>query len=208
MALADNEIHCHIWRDLAREQLRSAKLIPRTLAFYPELTGDIRQTDKGKPYLSNSCCQVSIAHSGRLAVVVLTRSSLIGCDIEYYKERKFTRISQSYFHENEASAINNAACPMPLFYGLWTLKEAYGKAIGTGMSGILGQDFSHVIEDTSWNSTVAEQESITLIHIQDIPGYGFHTGIITPECAIAIAVQTCSPIWTFKCLSHGNVSAN
>lgn len=206
MWLADNEIHCHIWRDLTRGQSRGAKLIPRTLEFYPGVSGEIRQTDTGKPYLSNSCYQVSISHSGDLAVVILTRSSSVGCDIEYYKPRSFKRISDSYFHANEAVAIDNAACAMPVFYGLWTLKEAYGKAVGTGMSGTLSQDFSDVIENIPGNSSVVEREAISLVHIPNIPGYGFFGGTITPDCSIAIVVETDRPAWTLKCLNHPGVS--
>lgn len=206
MTLADNEIHCHIWHDLPREQLRSAKLIPRTLELYPDVSDEIRQTDKGKPYLCNSSYQVSVAHCLRLAVVVLTRSSPIGCDIEYYKPRRFARISQSYFHANEAAAINKAASPMPLFYGLWTLKEAYGKAVGTGMTGTLGRDFSDIIQNIAWNSCVVEREAISLVHTPRIPGYGFCAGNITPDCSIALAIETGRQAWMFRCLNHGNVS--
>lgn len=202
MQLVDEEIHCHVWHDLAPGHLKSAELIPHTLGLYPEVPAEISKADNGKPFLSNSSWQVSVSHSRRLAVVVLNNARPIGCDVEFYKPRRFTRISHSYFHPNESKAVDTALDTMSCFYGLWTLKEAYGKAVGTGLSGTLGRDFSEVIQSIALDRDIHGPQKVRLVRTQAMPGYGFLWGKITPDCAIAIAVETCRLDWTFHCWHH------
>lgn len=202
MQLAKYEIHCHVWHDLARQQLKSAYLIPRTLALYPDISGEIRKASDGKPFLSDSCCQINISHSRQLAVVAMSSAAPLGCDIEFHKTRRFTRISQSYFHPNEGAAIERAFDSMALFYALWTVKEAYGKAVGIGMSGTLGRDFSKVIEGIPLNSNIDELEDVSLVRVPSLPEHGFLRGQLAPECSLAIAIETRRPDWRFVCRHH------
>lgn len=202
MQLAKDEIHCHVWHDLDRQQLKSTYLIPQTLALYPDISGEIRKASDGKPFLSNSGCQISVSHSRQLAVVAMTSAAPLGCDIEFHRTRRFTRIGQSYFHANEASALERAFDSMALFYSLWTVKEAFGKAIGTGMSGALGRDFSKVIEGIPTGSNIDEMEDVRLVRVPDLPEHGFLGGQLAPDFSLAIAVETRRPDWRFCCWHH------
>lgn len=207
MQLPKNEIHCHVWHDLTRQQLTSAHLMPHTLALYPDISGEISKASNGKPFLSNSCCQISVSHSRQLAVVAISSDAPLGCDIEFHKARRFRSISQSFFHPNEAAAMDSAIDTMSLFYGLWTLKEAYGKAIGTGMSRSLGRDFSEVIQSIPSDSSIDDPEEARLVRVPSLPEFGFLGGLITPDCSMAIAIETCRTDWRLTCLHHEAASA-
>lgn len=202
MQLAKHEIHCHVWHDLTRQQQKSAYLIPRTLALYPDISGEIRKASDGKPFLADSDCHISISHSRQIAVVAMSSAAPLGCDIEFHKTRRFTRISQSYFHPNEDAAIERAFDSMALFYAIWTVKEAYGKAVGTGIGGTLGRDFSKVIEGISLDSNIAELEDVSLVRVPSLPEHGFLGGQLAPECSLAIVLKTRRPDWRFNCWHH------
>jgi phosphopantetheinyl transferase len=79
----------------------------------------------------------SLAHSGRLVVCAVARRGAVGVDVEQPRAgRRTTAIAESYFSRGEQAWL--AAGPAERFYMLWVLKEAYLKALGTGLAGGLG----------------------------------------------------------------------
>jgi 4'-phosphopantetheinyl transferase len=95
--------------------------------------------ENGKPYLLNSPEPLSfnLSHSGERAVLAITRGRSIGVDIEQIsRKRDWLGIAQHYFHSDEVEYL----CALPeeeqyaQFFRLWTLKEAYLKARGTGIA--------------------------------------------------------------------------
>ncbi len=101
----------------------------------------------GKPLLENAPeLHFSLSHSGRWIALAVSENEAIGIDIEQpQKPRNFQRIARHYFHPQECALLD--APPrelMPVhFYRMWTLKEAFYKARGTGISEGLGRvDFS------------------------------------------------------------------
>ena len=78
----------------------------------------------------------SLAHTRGLVAAALVSSGIIGVDVEKIDPAKADfAVAQNYFAAPEieilraASASERATC----FFRLWTLKEAYLKAIGTGL---------------------------------------------------------------------------
>ena len=94
--------------------------------------------EDGKPELAEMPeLGVSVAHSGRMVVVAACQGAAVGVDIEAPR-RDVTRsrkIAERRFAASEAAALR--ALPDALvadwFVRAWTIKEAVGKAVGTGV---------------------------------------------------------------------------
>lgn len=92
----------------------------------------------GKPFLPAAPdLAFNLTHSGRLALVAVTAGADLGIDVEHLvRDRPFLRLARRYFAESEHRWL--AALPEPEqrggFYRTWVLKEAYLKAVGTGLS--------------------------------------------------------------------------
>lgn len=100
--------------------------------------------DRGKPLLamptSNNLINFNLSHSQEYAIYGFTYHQPIGVDLEYVKEMPDAlQIAQRFFSENEYQLIRNTVEQKQnqVFFRLWTAKEAYLKAIGTGLAGSL-----------------------------------------------------------------------
>ena len=120
--------------------IASRWLLRKVLACYvglaPEAVEFLR-TDKGKPYLPQSDIQFSLSHSGDWALLAVGKIELIGVDIEEVRAtRDLYGIAESYYHPHEVAQLQalNGVAQSDYFYRLWTLKEAFFKATGTGIS--------------------------------------------------------------------------
>ncbi|MBZ9770986.1 4'-phosphopantetheinyl transferase family protein [Mesorhizobium sp. CO1-1-8] len=94
----------------------------------------------GKPMLLHPCenrVAFNIAHTSGLIVVAVARADAIGVDIEYPSpiDENF-EIAQRFFSAKEVEALR--ALPPKVrderFFDYWTLKEAYVKGRGVGLS--------------------------------------------------------------------------
>ena len=97
----------------------------------------------GKPLLPDFPeLHFSLSHSGQWIGLAVSCEAPIGIDIEQpSRPRDFLRIAQHYFHPEECALLEAPPLElMPLhFYRLWTMKEAFFKARGTGISEGLGR---------------------------------------------------------------------
>lgn len=94
---------------------------------------DINRYDK--PELKNtSGFHFNTAHSGEWAVCAIDKNP-VGVDIELIKPIKFD-IAENYFSREEYNDLmkKSGVDRLRYFYELWTLKESYLKAVGTGLS--------------------------------------------------------------------------
>lgn len=91
----------------------------------------ILKDEKGKPYLKDiPVVCLSISHT-KGAVMVGFSNRPIGVDIECVKMRRKS-VESRVFTESETTLIDSAKDEDLAFFHLWTLKESYLKAIGTG----------------------------------------------------------------------------
>ncbi|QGY42432.1 4'-phosphopantetheinyl transferase superfamily protein [Maribellus comscasis] len=86
---------------------------------------EILYEDSGRPLLKNSTTNLSISHSGDLAVVFLSKKR-IGIDVEDSK-RKIENIAQRFLHEKEKSFVKDCGNPQKATILLWCAKEAIFK---------------------------------------------------------------------------------
>jgi 4'-phosphopantetheinyl transferase len=127
------------------QYLITRALLRTVLSFYVnEIPPENWQFDKnqyGKPYIGNSSIglplQFNLSHTDRLAVLAVTANNEVGVDVEYVHRRgKTVELADSFFSPTEVAQL--FALPMEKqrkrFFELWTLKEAYIKACGMGLS--------------------------------------------------------------------------
>lgn len=112
------------------------KVLARYAGVAPEAVEFLRG-DKGKPYLPQREIHFSLSHSGHWALLAVSKIELIGVDIEAVSStRDLTGIAESYYHPQEFAQLQRltGSAQHDYFYRLWTLKEAFFKATGTGIS--------------------------------------------------------------------------
>lgn len=100
-----------------------------------EFTGnihDLTATPSGRPiFLNYPYADFNISHSRNLAACTITAEGITGCDIQYMRRRTNLKTAERCFHHEELQDIDETR-----YYMLWTLKEAFLKMHGMGVSEI------------------------------------------------------------------------
>ena len=173
--------------------LATRALSRKALAHYtgiPPHELQIARTDNGKPFLTNSPHPLyfNLTHSGNFAALAVTSQGEIGVDIEIARNRSYLQIVERYFHSDEVTQLHNCEETQreQLFYRLWTLKEAFFKATGTGIStGLDKACFSFE------NNTIAANFSSAL-NIQKNE-WQFYQEFIAAKTVVAVALNSAEP---------------
>ena len=126
---------------VARGILR--QLLGNYLQLSPERI-EFEYGDRGKPRLATSVAesslQFNISHSEEYALYGFTHHHLIGVDLEYLREMKdAVKLAERFFSPREFKFLASLTEKQQrkVFFQLWTAKEAYLKAIGTGLTNSL-----------------------------------------------------------------------
>jgi 4'-phosphopantetheinyl transferase len=93
---------------------------------------------QGKPEVSNGPF-FSLSHSGDLALCAVSPARRIGVDVEQLRPvAGAEQIARRWFTVSELEAYLEARAAQPdqAFLRVWTRKEAYLKALGTGLAGL------------------------------------------------------------------------
>ncbi|MDO3387817.1 4'-phosphopantetheinyl transferase superfamily protein [Gilvimarinus sp. SDUM040013] len=157
-----------------QQRMRQKVVFYELLNFYLQLQGqrpEISIGKSGKPFLPHQTNQhFNLSHSGDWLAIILSQAGPVGIDIESpRKSRDLMAIARHYFHprEIEHMATLNGAEQHKEFYRLWTLKEAFFKARGTGISeGLAKIDFtvsSAPESDQNWPVTAWQYQHQQLV---------------------------------------------
>lgn len=101
----------------------------------------------------------NISHSGGWVVLAIGRNRNIGVDVETIRrELDVMAIASRYFTLEETALIDQADDQHAVFFNLWSRKEAYVKAIGSGLFRelssfsvpIIGNELPEVGEKDGW----------------------------------------------------------
>lgn len=120
----------------------------------------------GKPFLSdahrNSRLHFNASHSHELAIYAFVQDYEVGVDVEYIKENFASEdVARQFFSTYEVETL--LALPeterSAAFFRCWTRKEAYIKAIGSGLSHPLSE----------FDVTLAPNEPAALLRVQREP---------------------------------------
>ena len=100
---------------------------------------NITADSQGKPLINRPTTpwQFNLSHSHGLIALALTYDTAVGVDVEcHHRNADILQLARHCFHPYEIQQLE--ALPtdeqQQHFFKLWTLKEAYVKAIGTGLS--------------------------------------------------------------------------
>ncbi|MEX0619104.1 MAG: 4'-phosphopantetheinyl transferase superfamily protein [Pseudohongiellaceae bacterium] len=98
----------------------------------------------GKPFITEPSLSdplfFNVSHSGAMTAVAIGRVREIGLDIQQIDDRTgLLDLARRYFTPLEYSRLQSldGAQLSAGFFSLWTLKEAYSKALGTALTGTL-----------------------------------------------------------------------
>ncbi|MBZ5681594.1 MAG: 4'-phosphopantetheinyl transferase superfamily protein [Acidobacteriia bacterium] len=148
-----------------------------------------RYAEKGKPELDGpyaaSGLTFNVSHSGAVALLGIARNRPIGVDVERVRDDFDTgAIARRFFSamEQEQLAQLPAAQQHRAFFRCWTLKEAFIKAIGEGLSHPLHQ-FDVFLDSQASVSLVTRPDASEASRWQLQPVE------VGPEYAAAMAVQ-------------------
>src|SRR5215467_2905551 len=94
------------------------------------------ETEKsGKPFAADETGRTSLgisaSHSGSRFALACASDGAIGVDIEFHRERDFMALARHAFGTGEQALISAGGAPV--FYRIWTLREAIAKATGAGL---------------------------------------------------------------------------
>jgi len=103
---------------------------PRELTF--------RYGPHGKPEMTvePDTLGFNVAHSHELVAYALTKRATVGIDIEHVRDIDVETAARGFFSCSEQRELNSAAPGLRrrMFYSGWVRKEAFLKALGTGLS--------------------------------------------------------------------------
>lgn len=128
-----------------RQQLLARALQREVLSRYqPEIAPEAWRFERapgGRPALAAAfaACGLNfnVAHTTGMVVIAVGRVPFIGVDVEAADKRVPLPVARRYFSAREVATLD--ALPPEArprhFLRLWTLKEAYLKAVGEGLSG-------------------------------------------------------------------------
>ncbi|WP_321492446.1 4'-phosphopantetheinyl transferase superfamily protein [uncultured Desulfobacter sp.] len=91
----------------------------------------------GKPFLAGwPDIHFNLSHSHGAAVCALCRGTAVGVDLEDVERRMALSVAKRFFCTCEAELVSQVpdAEKRKLFFDIWTLKEAYVKAVGRGLT--------------------------------------------------------------------------
>lgn len=120
-------------------------LIPQT----PEVVYNIN----GKPYLSDNSYYISISHTKGYAAVILSKTSIVGIDIEQYG-RRVERVTSHFMNSNEKPGLYKGDRIWSLLLH-WSAKETVFKCLEEQ------EDFDLVESITIYPFEVKEEGSFT-----------------------------------------------
>jgi 4'-phosphopantetheinyl transferase len=122
-------------RGMQREVLSSylPGTSPRELRF---ISGAAGRPSLAPPF-DASGLEFNLAHTQGLVVLAVAHGGPLGIDVENYDKKAPLEVARRFFSQAEADALEalpGDAQPRR-FLRLWTLKESYLKALGTGIAG-------------------------------------------------------------------------
>jgi 4'-phosphopantetheinyl transferase len=129
--------------------ITARSILRQLLANYLQISPDkleFEYSDRGKPRLSasmpNSSLQFNVSHSHEYALYGFIYDHAIGVDIEYLRAMSdAVKIAERFFSPREFKLIASYAKEQQhqVFLKFWTAKEAYLKAVGTGLAGSIAE---------------------------------------------------------------------
>jgi len=181
----------HFARD-ARDYAAAHALLRATLSRYGDRAPERWRFDKtanGKPFLVDQgagCASFSLSHTHGMVACAVTQDADVGVDVECIDRAVDAgEIAARFFAPTEADLLArlDADARRDRFFDLWTLKEAFVKALGVGLSMSLA----------SLAFTIDAAGGVTLEAPADIDTKTWQFGLFTPGPRHRLAVVARRP---------------
>jgi 4'-phosphopantetheinyl transferase len=131
----------------------------------------------GKPNLDpihhTTIVQFNISHSNAVALFAVAREREVGVDVEYVQENfAFAEIAPRFFSPKETEFLHFLPTELAreVFFRLWTCKEAFVKARGTGLGSPL-DEFEISLPSGKRAVLTHREPNYSLIELTPTPGY-------------------------------------
>jgi 4'-phosphopantetheinyl transferase len=165
------------------------RLVLSRYACVPPAKWEFGANPQGRPFATNAEAlslqlHFNLSHTDQWLVVAVARERCVGVDLENLRRPAPLALAERYFHPREAQALRQLprARQALHFWRLWTLKESYLKASGTGLSGGL---HSAVFGDLRGDSITMEPESAA----QDGRSWEFAQHAVASRHVLALCTQ-------------------
>ncbi len=163
-------------------------LLGRYLSCKPdELTFSYKK--HGKPHIPANDISFNVSHSGEYILYVFTKKAAVGIDIEKIRDDSTVqKVIRTFSQQEQKTLVSLSHHEQKLaFFRLWTRKEAYLKAIATGLSYPLALvEVTCLPTEKAALLKIEDQHLITQWQLEDIP---LNTpGLNTLYCA-AVALE-------------------
>ena len=155
-------------------------ILARYLSVKPQDV-EFEYNDYGKPSVRGdkklNCLEFNLSHTEGLSILGVTQNHSLGIDLEKIDlwREGLDQMVESYFAGDEIDVYNTlpASEKAPYFYRLWTIKEAFMKAQGKGLS--LGLDKISITFDSDNSPKISfngnSLDSWTIRSFSPQPGY-------------------------------------
>ena len=158
----------------------------------PPLTLGLATEAKGKPILEAAALPITfnLSHCDTMAVLAVSLHAEVGVDIESITRKRNTHsIANRYFHPHEIAELAQLkpADYQRDFFRLWTLKEAFFKAIGTGISTGLDKARFSFNGDNIHVALAVDIKS-------DANDWQFYQTFLSTDYCVALARQAKTPV--------------
>lgn len=147
---AESEYKPSFVSTLRQNQHESARALLRDvlseMGLGPLIDLKVMREESGRPVADGigEPLDISFAHSGSWVACGATTEGRIGIDIEAVRPRpNAAAIARTYLGPAEQRLVAERGAEA--FHALWTLREAFGKACGTGMEAALSLAEEHVL---------------------------------------------------------------
>jgi 4'-phosphopantetheinyl transferase len=189
-----------------REFIAAHALLRRMLTAYLNLPSHLWRfavDPDGKPKIDAELgvpqLPFNLSHTRGLVAAALALRGVIGVDVEKIEPAKADlKVAENYFAPSEigilrrASAADRPAC----FFRIWTLKEAYIKAIGTGLGTPL-DSFSFSLEPPCIDFAVPRTDDSVAWQFATLPTTDQHVLSVaagfTPGATVKISLRAIAP---------------
>ena len=127
--------------------------------------------DHGKPFLENENIFFNLSHSGNVCICAVSDNE-VGCDVEKI-EKANMKVAKRFFSPEEFKALENAdeSERDDLFFRIWTMKESFIKAVGTGLGMALDSFSVELSADTPLISYSTDTRAFKLKEYNLLDGY-------------------------------------
>ncbi|MCP3804701.1 4'-phosphopantetheinyl transferase superfamily protein [Allokutzneria sp. A3M-2-11 16] len=145
-------------------------------------TSEIIREKSGRPRVEGGP-DFNLSHSGDLAALAVSWDRRVGVDVEQHRELDHLGMAARVLRPSEHAAI--AALPADrqaeAFFRYWTVKEAYVKVTGQGLSGLPGPEYVS-------NSLIVDGELWSVAEL--VLPQGYSGAVVSPGPPFAVTLRT------------------